>query len=215
MTASPWLLAAGAAAGAAAGLALLAPTRVLLRRHDADPRWCSTPVAAAAVALTAALCAALTWPQPYPAVLAAALCLAVVAAPLAIIDLAVQRLPDLLVVPCYAAVTAALATHAVYSGQWRVAVRAGLAAAGLGVAFLLIAIVADGQMGLGDVKLAGLIGLVVGGRGPTSVLAATLAAFTLAAITGLVLILARRASMRTRRPFGPYLLAGALLVLLA
>jgi leader peptidase (prepilin peptidase)/N-methyltransferase len=128
MTASAWLVAAGAAASAAAGLALLAPTRMLLRRHDADPRWCSTPVAAAAVALTAGLCAALTWRQPHPAVLAAALCLAVVAAPLAIIDLAVQRLPDLLVVPCYAAVTATLTAHAVYSGQLGVAAHAVLAA---------------------------------------------------------------------------------------
>jgi len=170
MTGPVWLVAAGVG-GAAAGLALLAPTRTLLRRHDADPRWYAATVAAAAVAVTAALAAAAAWRAQDAAVLAATLCLAALAAPLATVDLAVARLPDLLVLPGYTATAAALAAASVHSGEWPDLGRA--------------------------------------------VLAAGFAAFALAAVTGLVLVLARRASMRTRQPFGPYLLAGGLLALLA
>jgi leader peptidase (prepilin peptidase) / N-methyltransferase len=214
MTGPAWLVAAGVG-GAVTGLALLVPTRTLLRRHDADPPWYSATVAFAAVAVTAALAAVTAWRAQDAAVLAATLCLAALAAPLATVDLAVARLPDLLVLPGYTATAASLTATSVHSGGWPDLGRAVLASAALGGVCLLVAVLADGQMGLGDVKLAALIGLAASARSWTAVLAAGFAAFALAAVTGLILVLARRASMRTRQPFGPYLLAGGLLALLA
>jgi leader peptidase (prepilin peptidase)/N-methyltransferase len=66
-------------------------------------------------------------------------------------------------------------------------------------------------MGLGDVKLAGVLGLYLGWLGWSSVLVGTFAGFLLGGVLGVALLLVRRASGRTAIPFGPFMLAGALL----
>jgi leader peptidase (prepilin peptidase)/N-methyltransferase len=70
-------------------------------------------------------------------------------------------------------------------------------------------------MGFGDVKLAGLLGLYLGWLGWASVLVGTLAGFLLGGFAGVTLVLTRRANGKTAIPFGPYMLAGALLALFA
>jgi len=87
---------------------------------------------------------------------------------------------------------------------------AGAAAGGL---LLLAAFARPDGMGMGDVKLAGLMGLCLG----AAVAVALLVAFLAAAIFGLAVV-ARRgvaAGRRTTFPFGPFLALGALAALLA
>ena len=70
-------------------------------------------------------------------------------------------------------------------------------------------------LGMGDVKLAGPLGAYLGWLGATAFVAGLMAAWLLAAVTGLGLIAAGRASRKTQFPFGPFMIAGAFLAILA
>jgi len=77
--------------------------------------------------------------------------------------------------------------------------------------FLLIALAKPGGMGMGDVKLAGLIGLVLGYPG---VLVALFIGIIVGGIGALVLLLSRRAQRNSYLPYAPFLVTGALVTLL-
>ncbi len=77
-----------------------------------------------------------------------------------------------------------------------------------GLGFFLLWIITRGRgLGFGDVKLVFLIGLLLGY--PLTVVALYIA-FLTGATTGVILIVANRAKMKTRIAFGPFLIAGAL-----
>jgi leader peptidase (prepilin peptidase)/N-methyltransferase len=88
-------------------------------------------------------------------------------------------------------------------------------AAGLGL-FLLIALfgrlIGRGAMGAGDIKLAGVIGLMTGFP---DVLRALVLGILLGGVAALVLLIARRAGRRGYMAYAPYLALGALVVLWA
>jgi len=134
---------------------------------------------------------------------------------LAAIDISVQRLPDRLVLPAYP-VLAALLTFAALAGHDLAALaRALLGGLVLGGLYLVLALLRPGGLGGGDVKLAGLAGLALGWLGwPTLILGGTLG-FLLSAVVSLALIAARRISLHSVMCFGPFLLSGVLLALLA
>ena len=69
-------------------------------------------------------------------------------------------------------------------------------------------------IGMGDVKFAISIGLVVGYLGGWHIVVFAYAAIISAMLIVVGLLLARRASLATRIPFGPYLAIGALIALL-
>lgn len=84
---------------------------------------------------------------------------------------------------------------------------AGLAAAGL---LLLVAMARPGGMGMGDVKLAGVMGLYLG----RAVAPALLIAFLVGALYGVALIARHGAEARKSRvPFGPFLALGGIVAL--
>jgi leader peptidase (prepilin peptidase) / N-methyltransferase len=80
-------------------------------------------------------------------------------------------------------------------------------------AFLLVAaLVKPGGMGMGDVKLAGVMGLYLG----VAVAPALLAGFFAGSVVGLAIMLRHGAGARKRTvPFGPFLALGGLVALLA
>jgi leader peptidase (prepilin peptidase)/N-methyltransferase len=86
-----------------------------------------------------------------------------------------------------------------------------LAGAGAG-AFLLVAAVAyPAGMGMGDVKLAGVMGLYLG----ASVAPALFAGFASGAVVGVAIAVARGANARKQGvPFGPFLALGGVIALL-
>ncbi len=78
----------------------------------------------------------------------------------------------------------------------------------------VIALAARGSVGAADIRLAGLLGLALAWRGPTTLVAGTILALLYASLTGITLIILRRASRHTPIPFGPALIAGALTAVL-
>jgi leader peptidase (prepilin peptidase) / N-methyltransferase len=97
---------------------------------------------------------------------------------------------------------------------WAVGDHLDLAAAGLGLlayggALFLVAVASPGGMGMGDVKLAALIGLVLGALGLRYVLVAAAVGVLAGGLGALGLLVFTRASRKQAIPFGPYLAGGA------
>jgi leader peptidase (prepilin peptidase)/N-methyltransferase len=149
-------------------------------------------------------------------VLPAFLLLAALAAVLAVIDLQQRRLPDRLTLPAYpaAAVLLGAAALAIPGGtRHLLSALAGLAVAWL--FFALLVLIHPAGLGWGDVKLSGVLGLYLGWLGAAAVAAGLLGAFVLAALAGLGLIAAGRATRKSQIPFGPFMLASAIGVIAA
>jgi leader peptidase (prepilin peptidase)/N-methyltransferase len=70
-------------------------------------------------------------------------------------------------------------------------------------------------MGFGDVKLAPILGATLGWVAVSVAIVGLVLAFVLGAVVGVALMMGKRADRRTAIPFGPFLLAGALLGLVA
>lgn len=146
-------------------------------------------------------------------VLPAYLYLAAIAVALAAIDLDVKRLPDAIVLPSYLVGVVLLAPAVVVAGDWTAAFRGLVGAVVLGGLYLLLALLKPGGMGLGDVKLAGLLGLYLGVLGWDTLAVGGFGAFLLGGAAAVGLLLARRAGRRTAVPFGPFMLTAAMLAL--
>jgi len=97
---------------------------------------------------------------------------------------------------------------------WPALGRALLGGAAAFAVLLVMALLAPAGLGMGDVKLAGFLGLYLGWLGWPVVLLGFLLGFVVQALVGLVLLLTRRAGRRTELPFGPALLGGALVAAL-
>jgi len=134
---------------------------------------------------------------------------------LAVVDLHTRRLPNALTGPALLG-GLILVIGLGAAGDRRGTVLTALTSAALLFgALLLLNLLRPSGMGMGDVKLAGLIGLYVGllGLGP-ALLAVVLSAL-LAWLAGLGLIAAGRITRQTPVPFGPWLALGTLTAVLA
>jgi leader peptidase (prepilin peptidase)/N-methyltransferase len=127
---------------------------------------------------------------------------------LTLIDLEHHRLPNSIVYPSVVVAAAWIVATRILGGTLD-PIGAAIGSLAYGGALLLIALVSRGGMGLGDVKLAGLIGLVLGAVDLPSVGVAAAAGILLGGVAGMV-ALARGADRRSALPFGPMLAAGAL-----
>src|SRR5262249_60555333 len=119
--------------------------------------------------------------------------------------------PDRLTLPASPAVAALLAIAAVAGGDTASFERAMLGGAALAVCYLIFGLVSGGQLGGGDVKLAGLIGLVLGWLGWGTLMLGAAAGFVLAALAGGALLAPRQAARRTAIRSGPAMPWGAAL----
>jgi leader peptidase (prepilin peptidase)/N-methyltransferase len=155
----------------------------------------------------AALRFGLSWQLP------AFLVLAAVGVLLAVIDLEHHLLPNRIVGPATGLGVALLGLAAVVGGQGSDLLRAVVAAAVLFAVHLVMALVAPSGLGMGDVKLAGLLGLYLGWLGWGAVVVGAFAAFVVQAVVALALLAARRIGLRGELPFGPAMLAGAALAI--
>ncbi len=173
------------------------------------------PPALSVEASTAVLLGALAARIHPGLVLAAACWLALCAVPLAFIDAAVRRLPDVLTAPAYAGTAVLLLLAAAVSGHWHAlaqGVLGGLALAGF---YLALALISPAGMGLGDVKAAASLGTLLSWLGWPTLLAGTVAGFLLAGLYGGALLISGRATRKQHIPFGPFMIAGAFAAILA
>jgi leader peptidase (prepilin peptidase) / N-methyltransferase len=189
------------------------------RVHEQEPvRWWPHPAwawQAAALVTAAALLLAMWLRFGASPVLPAFGYLAVISAALAFIDAAVRRLPDALTLPSYPAALILLGAAAPFSHNGtRHLITALIGMAAAFAFFVLQAFIYPAGIGWGDVKLSGVIGLYLGWFGARAVLAGLVGGYLLAALAGVVLIAARQATRKSHIPFGPFMLAGALAVIL-
>jgi leader peptidase (prepilin peptidase) / N-methyltransferase len=125
---------------------------------------------------------------------------------LAAIDFRSRLLPNRIVLP---ATTVVLLAHLVLTpsrAPWFL-----LAAAGAAGAFFIPALLRPGALGMGDVKVAMLLGAALGGAVVPALMVGSFAAGVFAA--GLVLVRGRGA-LRMQMPLGPFLAFGGLVLLL-
>jgi leader peptidase (prepilin peptidase)/N-methyltransferase len=148
--------------------------------------------------------AAIRYPNPWHIVLVAGL-LALMPG-IALIDLRHRIIPNRLTYPALLvfAPTVLLA--------WAIGAAADPAKAGIGLllygGILFVVAAVSGGMGMGDVKLAAVIGLVLGSLGLRFVGVAAAAAIVLGGL-GAVVALVMGKGRKSAIPFGPYLAAGA------
>ena len=125
---------------------------------------------------------------------------------LAIIDLEHRLLPNVLVGPA-ALAGLALSIVADPAGWWAYPASALVLAA----AMLGLALIRPGGMGMGDVKMAGMLGAFLG---PYAALAVFLGALV-GAVTGGLLMAAGKAQRQSALPFGTFMALGGLVSLFA
>src|SRR4029453_60940 len=166
---------------------------------------------------------ALVYEDPWRAILLAPFCGLLVA--ISVIDIRVYRIPNVLVYPAVL-VAAAFIVVGDLAGGHLDALRGLLGFLAYGVGLLVVPLIAPGGMGIGDVKLAGLIGLVLGSIGLGLVGVAAGAGGLVGGGGGGVGLLRGGArtggggaivaptaggNRKTRVPYGPFMAAGALL----
>jgi leader peptidase (prepilin peptidase)/N-methyltransferase len=147
--------------------------------------------------------------------LVAFLYLAAISIALGLIDIDVHRLPDRIVLPAYVVVAVLLGVSSFVDGAPDALLRAVIGAAVLAGLYLALAFVKPGAMGLGDVKLAGVLGLALAWLGWPEVIVGAFTAFLTGGLFGIVLLVTRRASRESGIPFGPWMLLGAWIGILA
>ncbi len=166
----------------------------LLRRPELGVPTIELPTAAVFALLAWRMDAAYLPALYYAATAGAALC---------VIDWRTSRLPDVITLPSYPI----LALLLIPTGRLPEALLGGLA---LFVLYGVLWFVRPAAMGLGDVKLAGLIGMIACSVSWNAWIAAALAGQVLGALYATTLLVTKKADKSTEFPFGPFMIVGAL-----
>lgn len=130
---------------------------------------------------------------------------------LAFIDLDVHRLPDAIQLPSIPILLVLLTIGAVVGDHWSWLLRA--VAAGIALfAFYFVLLLLPSGFGFGDVKLAGLLGLLLGWLDWATVIRATFATFIVGGVVAIGLMLRGR-GRDSEFAYGPSMLAGAVIAI--
>jgi leader peptidase (prepilin peptidase)/N-methyltransferase len=174
------------------------------------------PVPLLPVALgTGVLCALAAWRLGPTWELPAFLVLAGAGVLLAVIDVRHRLLPNRVLLPAFGAGALLLTGAAALTGDWSALLRAGAAAVVLFAVYLALALISPRSLGMGDVKLAGLLGLYLGWLGWGVLVVGAAAGFAVQALLALVLLAGRRIGLHGELPFGPAMLLGAAVAIAA
>jgi leader peptidase (prepilin peptidase)/N-methyltransferase len=168
------------------------------------------PIVELATSLLFALTAVrfgLAWELP------AFLFLAGVGVLLAVIDARNKVLPNRVTLPSIGIAAVLLAVAALGSGHWPPLTRAALGAVVLFVVFFALVLISPRSIGMGDAKLAALLGLYLGWLGASVLVLGIAAGFLVQAMLALAMLATRRIGLRGELPFGPAMLLGAALVI--
>lgn len=216
-----WPLVAGvlaaAAYGASAGVAARSRLAAGAHRRYADERARPLPTYRFLPALfaVAAACLAARLAPAGGSVAAAYVVLVPLYGVLAAVDLDVHRLPDALTLPAYPLVAACLAPATLLTAAGPGAARrAALAGGGTLMGFALLHLLSRRQLGLGDVKLSGTLGALLGWFSWEHALGGGYAMFLAGGAAAGWLLARRRAGRRTRLAFGPAMICGAVAAIL-
>ena len=131
----------------------------------------------------------------------------------AVIDAQTRRIPNRLTYPLTPTLLVLVVAAAVANGNPGAALRAVLGGLAGFAVLLVIALISPRGLGMGDVKLAASIGLVLGYLSWGHVVVGIFGGFLLGGVVAIVLIVTRLRSRKDLVPFGPYLAVAALLAL--
>ncbi|SDS15682.1 prepilin peptidase [Microterricola viridarii] len=141
--------------------------------------------------------------------LLAFLYLAAITVVLTLIDLDHQILPNSIVLPSYLVSAVLLAESAALTGSYPALLGAAIGGAALFALYFLLALISPRGMGMGDVKLAGVLGLYLGYLGWGALIVGGFGAFLIGGVFGIALIVLRKAGRKSGIPFGPWMLLAA------
>lgn len=131
-----------------------------------------------------------------------------------VVDIREYRIPNRLVAIGVVLLLVILSAASLIEHSWQpllYGVGGGLA---FFIAYLALALISPSGMGMGDVKLAAVVGLMLGPLGVTASFVGFYTAFVCGAVFGLTRILLRRGELRSRLPFAPFMTVGATVGLL-
>lgn len=192
--------------GIAAGW-LIVPLARREERTSLPARW-RLPLAV----LSGLLCGLQAWMLEAAPVLPAFLYLAVLGVLLGAIDARYKLLPNRLVLPFLLGALGLLGVASLINGSWLQLLGGVLGGAAMFALYLVMALIKPGGIGMGDVKLAAVVGLYAGYLGLNAWLLVLVGAFILNAVTILALMLARVLDRKSEIPFGPSMIVATLLV---
>lgn len=134
---------------------------------------------------------------------------------IALIDLEHYIVPNRILLPVVPTTAALLALAAALDGAWGDLGR-GLAASAVAfVGLLVVHVISPRGMGMGDVKLALLLGLLLGWLSWGHVALGLFLGFLFGAVVGVVLLATGIRSRREAVPFAPFLAAGSVVAVFA
>jgi leader peptidase (prepilin peptidase)/N-methyltransferase len=134
---------------------------------------------------------------------------------LTMIDIDHKRLPNAIVLPSQAVIAVLLTIATIASGDWWALGRAGIGAGSLFAGYFLLALIYPAGMGFGDVKLSLILGGVLAYLSWATFAVGAFGGFLLGAVGGILLLTARRGTRKSAIPFGPYMIAAALVAIFA
>jgi leader peptidase (prepilin peptidase)/N-methyltransferase len=146
--------------------------------------------------------------------------LAAISIALTLIDIDHHRLPNAITYPSYVVGAVLLALGSLPDGVspaggggpqlLRTAIGAAALLAFYGLVWFLAAVIySKPAFGLGDVKLSGILGGYLAWLGWGELVVGAFAGFVLGALGGILLILFGGGGLKSKIPFGPYMIAGA------
>ena len=202
---------ASAVAGFALGWWALHPWAMALVRTELGQTRLAGRLPTALAAASALGMAA--WSEGLSPLLPSTLAFAVVGTTLALVDLAEKRIPNHLLLVGAATVGPLLIVGVVARWGWPALLGCAIGAGAMFALYLLMALIDGRAMGMGDVKLALLVGAMLGPHGLSVWLIGLLATFVLGAGAAFITLVRRRGRPRRGIPFGPFMIAGTLLAL--
>jgi leader peptidase (prepilin peptidase)/N-methyltransferase len=165
---------------------------------------------AVAVVAVAAVESTLAWRIGTTSALPAFACLGAVGSVASLIDLRTHRLPNRVILPSYPVVVALLAVASGIGHEWWPFDRAVIAMALVAGFYIVLGLGFTHGLGLGDVKLGGLLALGLGWLGWPILTTGVLAAWGLAALATLAVHVMRPRQQGRTIALGPFLCLGAL-----
>ncbi|QTX03635.1 prepilin peptidase [Agromyces archimandritae] len=188
------------------------PIRTVANAHAHGARLHRPGVRTAIAVAAAAAFGLVAWGVGWSPLLPAALLFTAAGVAAAAVDLVEHRLPNAILAAGTVTVLAAIVVASWVHG-WGLLFGSLAGGAAMLASYAVVALISPRSMGMGDVKLAGFIGLTLGAFGVTPWLVGLVAAFILGGIVALAALVSRRASLASVIPFGPSMVAGAIVAL--
>lgn len=194
-------------------------TTPLLTRHDIARPWSIREPTARRAAVVqvvfATLCGATAAASDTNWVVVGYVWFAGVTLTLTITDMDMKLIPNRILFPSTGVGLGLLAIGALADGDLSSLPRAVAGGAAYFGFLLLVAVIARGGFGMGDVKLAVLLGLFTAYQGWPPLVVAVLGAFVLGGAVSILLLVFRIKGRKDAIPFGPYLVAAAYIAIAA